>query len=342
MLSLLKIVLLVVAILVILIVVVGYIIIRKIKAFFKKAVDGINSTPPCRVTLAQEAQPELKNAKEFEDWTGQFKQLGFEEVGFFSIPEIGGLTLKAFCHRAENLYGVIYDHQKIPASFDIVCSYEDGSGLTGVNTTYGDNIEGDPKQEKVRINTSSVAEVFDAFSKKLQSKPRKPATPEGFAADFKRGYAESMNWRMKNVGTSKEEIRKQAKKDGMELTEEQLEEAYNEMRDGYVQTLREACVAQYLDDSRLPVVEWEQIRDRVFAIPETLTLKEVIETIEAAMSLDDEQRAELEKIDFGHGTNALEIMDRIIAENIATLGLQKKGEVQEPVRAYLIIQPKSA
>ena len=60
---------------------------------------------------------------------------------------------------------------------------------------------------------------------------------------------------------------------------------------------------------------------------------------EAALALDQEQRHALRQLRKHNAQTALDIMDEILAGNIATLDLEKYGEVQEPVRAYVLLTP---
>src|SRR5207244_779028 len=147
-----------------------------------------------------------------------------------------------------------------------------------------------------RKNGASVAEIFDAVRQHPKAAERIELKRENFVENFRKGYTRSMNWRLKKGGASREEIRRQAAADHKELTDEQFEEAYKELRASYVRRLQEGCVAQYLDEQNLVAAEWERIQDRTFAIPETLELKEVVEVISTAMCLDDEQRHALEKV----------------------------------------------
>jgi hypothetical protein len=310
--------------------------------WFRRAVKAeteAETTPPCRVNPELEPNPEWKNRKQLEEWSTQLRALGFEDAGAFAIPEMAGLQMAGFCHPGERLMAVIYDHTKIAPSFDICFERPDTSGVTGTNTTLGHDMARRPESKRISIENATVEQVYRAVAGEGTAAERVAVTPADFATHFKASYARSMNWTLKQGGVTRDDIRREAKRMGQEITDEMVEECFGNMREGYVTELRSGCLAQYLDESRLPASEWEKIRDRAFAVPETLNLKEVVETIESTVCLDEEQRHRLEQVQSGQAEDALVVVDRILKDNIGTLGLKKLGEVNEPVRAYILLAP---
>ena len=327
----------IIAIVVVIVVVLGaWWIVR----WFKNALKAdAENNPPCRVSLEPEPNPLWRSERKVLDFAGQFRAAGFKDIGAFSIPEIQNLQILAFVHP-DNFYALIYDHHKLEPTFDIVADFEtDDIGLTGANTTFGETIESRPGQITIRKDNGSVAEIFDLVRNHVAAGRRRAVTAEGFVEHFKQSYARSMNWTMKKGGISREEIRRQAVKDGQDLTDEQVDEVYKEMRQGYMRRLQEGCIAQYLDEQKIVAAEWERVQDRAFAIPEPFEVKEVIEAIELVMSLDEEQRHGLEKITTSFGETAVTVADRILSQNIGGLGLRKLGEVKEPVPAVILLAP---
>src|SRR5439155_22057557 len=90
---------------------------------------------------------------------------------------------------------------------------------------------------------------------------------------------------------------------------------------------------------QMPAAEWERVEARAVAIPETLETVELIEALEEALTLDQEQRHTLRQLRRPTGQTALDTVDEILARNTAALGLEKHGEVAEPVRAYVLLTP---
>lgn len=317
---------------------VAYLVIRWFRRVMKAEAEA-GGIPPCRVNPEPEPNPQWKNRKEIEEWTAQLRTLGFEEAGAFVLPEMAGLQMAGFCHPRERLIAAIYDHTKTTPTLDICFERPDTSGVSGTNTTLGHDLSRRPECKRISIDKGTVEQVYAAVVGEGSASERVSVTPAEFANHFKASYARSMNWTLKQGGVSRDDIRRESKRMGQEVTDEQVEECFERMRGGYVTELRAGCLAQYLDDSKLPASEWEKLRSRAFAVPETLNLKEIVETIDGAVCPDEEQRHRLDQVQSGRAEDALMVVDRILQDNIGTLGLKKLGEVNEPVRAYILLAP---
>lgn len=311
---------------------------RMFKGMAKTEAEG---HPPCRITVEPEDNPVWRNEKQVLDYAAQLRAAGFEEIGVFTVPELSNLQFLGLIHPAEKFFGYVYDHPKVEPTFEIAADFADDSGLAGTNTTLGQDLEQRPGTFTIRKDGATVKEIFEMVRRHPKAPDRIEVKRENFVEDFKKGYARSMNWRLKKGGVSRDEIRRQALRDKQEMTQEQLEEVYTSIRESYVRRLQEGCIAQYLDERQLVASEWERVQDRTFAIPETLEVKEVIEGISNVMILDEEQRHALEKIQMLFGDTAINIADRILNENIGALGLRKVGEVQEPVPAVILMAPEN-
>src|SRR5687767_7148423 len=97
--------------------------------------------PPARVSLEPEEHPAWRNKSQVMKYAAEFRAAGFEEVGVFTIPEMGALHLLAFVHLAERFYACIYDHKQVAPWFDIYAEFGDQTELTGTNTAIGDAMD---------------------------------------------------------------------------------------------------------------------------------------------------------------------------------------------------------
>jgi hypothetical protein len=315
-------------------------VIRKFKHAMKglkEVLDAKPMHPPCRVNPLPEPNPQWRNPEAIKKFSDEFLAHGFTALGAFTLPEVGGLQLAAFVHEGERLYGVAYDHEKLPPNIDIVGELEDGGELSGSNTTFGDTVDRRPEVIAIRLDGGGVKELLAAVQAHPAPAPRKPVAGADFATYFRTTYARTMNWRMKRGGVTREEIRRQAQKDGTELTEEQFEEVYQEQRATYMTELQAGCLAQYLDDQKPAAAEWDEIQDRVFAVPAPLTEAEVRELLELHCELDEEQTHRLEQIKLSFSQTALDFMHQVMDGNIGSLGLKRLGTVQEPVPAEIFL-----
>jgi hypothetical protein len=297
---------------------------------------------PARVNLELEANPQWHNAKLINDYANQLRALGFEDVGAYSITEMGGLMILGLVHPGEGLMSVIYDHTQCPVSFEIDANFADDSSVSASSSSMGSTLDKRPNHPILWLGTTDARAVLQAARNHVGTAPRKPITKTDFTTEFKKGYARGVNWRLKKGGASREEIRRQAEKKGYKFTDEQIEESYQNLRTAYLQQLQSCCIAQFLDDQKPSADEWERIRLHAFAVAETLEPKEIIETIDSYCLLDEEQRRQLDKVEKNFGDTAVAVMGKILDQNIAALGLVKLGEVTEPVNAVILKAPSAA
>lgn len=338
----LKIILIIVLVILLVIAFAVWWLLRKFKSIMKVIKEEIENKPmhpPCRVNPQVEPNPQWRNPEQIKKFTDEFLAHGFTSLGAFTIPETGGLQIAAFVHEAERLYGTIYDHQKMPPNIDIVGDLEDGGELSGSNTKFGDTVDRRPEVIAIRLDGGGVKELLAAVLAHPTQSPRKPVNGADFAEYFRLSYAKAMNWRMKRGGTTREEIRRQAKKDGTELTDEEFEEVYKQQHESDMTELQAGCIAQYLDEQKPAPVEWNEIESRVFAVPAPLTEAEIIELLELHCDLDEEQTHRLKQIKLAFGQTALDFMHQVMDGNIGALKLKRLGAVQEPVPAEIFLAP---
>src|SRR5881398_1656930 len=107
MILLIKIVAIIAVVVLLLVVAGGMLLLRWLRRIIKGEVDA-PSCPPCRVNPEPEAAPQWRSPDKVRQYACEFKALGFQEIGAFTIPEMGGLQMLGFVHPAERLYGLIY------------------------------------------------------------------------------------------------------------------------------------------------------------------------------------------------------------------------------------------
>jgi hypothetical protein len=74
-------------------------------------------------------------------------------------------------------------------------------------------------------------------------------------------------------------------------------------------------------------------------VAETLELQEIVATVGEHIALDDEQRRQLSAVEKNFGEDAVAVLEKILAQNIGALGLEKLGAVSEPLRALILKAP---
>src|SRR5688572_3501916 len=185
----------IIAIVVVVAVVIGVLWLwRGFKALMKGSADA---HPPCRVTLEPEANPMWRSQGKMDDLALQFRSEGFEEIGAFTIPEMKNLQFLAYVHVAEKFYGCLYDHKELDPTFEIVADFADDSGLAGTSTTLREELDQRPGSVTIRKDKATVAEIFSAVREHPKAVERIAVTREGFVESFRKGYAVSMNFRLR-------------------------------------------------------------------------------------------------------------------------------------------------
>src|SRR5687768_12723649 len=137
--------------------------------------------PPCRVTLEPEEHPAWRNESQVMKYAAELREAGFEQIGVFTIPEMGALHLVAFVHVVERFYACVYDHKEVAPWFDICAEFADQTELTGTNTAIGDAIDKRPGDIKLSMPHESVKTVFNALREHSKAAERLPVTREGFS-----------------------------------------------------------------------------------------------------------------------------------------------------------------
>jgi len=311
--------------------------INRVKTALKEALSGANLAPPCRITLQPESHPEWRNAEKMKQYSDDFTANGFTSLGAFQVPEVSGLKIEAFVNEAESLFGVTYDHEKIPTSFNVVCRYEDGSDLTVTDLNEPATLDRPPNSPIIRLAGIDVKGAVDAAAKHPATAPRLPAKAADFVSRFELAFAQEADWRMRRGGPTREEVRRRAELGGKTISEEKLYEAHASIRSAWMMQLQVTNVNQYKIDQNIAQAEWKKMEYRVFAIPMVLTEKEVYEQLEANLGLEEKQMVELRKIKLAPGQTALDLINEVLAGKAGQLPMKRLGSVKEPVPAEILL-----
>ena len=271
-----------------------------------------------------------------------FRGLGFQQVAAFRIPELDSQRILALMHPTQNFYACVYDHKTQP-SFEVFAAFNSGYSLMGTNSTWVRDIEQRPGSATVRLSNATPGQVMEALRQHEKASDRAAVTADGFAPEFLKAYVQNLNWRLKKCEISRDQIRMETRQEGKSLTNEEVEELYYARRAVYVAQLQDACRTQYRDDNNIDRAQWEQIKNRLVAIPETYDLNEVINAVSYAVptALNEKQMFALQRLETSLGDDGIVLVNKLITKNIADLNLKQIGEVTEPVRAWIVVAQES-
>ncbi|HKQ39530.1 MAG TPA: hypothetical protein VJ063_15745 [Verrucomicrobiae bacterium] len=294
--------------------------------------------PPCRITLVSEDNPRWKAEKYVGRCIEHFRALGFQRIGAYRIPELDSQHILALFHPAQKFYACVYDNKTHP-TFEIFAAFASDNSMVGTNSVWVRDIEQRPGSIIVRIGNATPAQIMEALRQHEKAGDRIAVTADQFAPTFLKAYIQNFNWRLKKCEISRDQIRMDARQEGRVVTNEQVEELYRLKRAAYVAQLQDACRAQYRDENKLNRGDWEELQNRLVAIPETYDLKEVINACSyaAPAALNEKQMFTLQRLETSLGDDGIVLVNRIITKNIAELNLRQIGEVKEPVRAWIVV-----
>jgi hypothetical protein len=294
--------------------------------------------PPCRVTLIPEENPGWKAEKYMTRYAEHFRALGFQQIAAYRIPEMDNQRILALLHPTQKFYACAYDSKTHP-TFEIFAQFASDGSLMGTNSTWVRDIDQRPGYITVRAANATPAQVFEALKQHEKAGDRLQIAADGFVPAFLKAYIQNYNWRLKRTEICRDQIRLEARHQGRALAHEELDELYKARRAAYVAQLQDACRAQYRDDKGIDRAEWQRLQNRLFAVPETYDLKEVINALSYAVpsSLNDRQLFVLNQLETSLGDDGIVLVNKIMTKNIADLGLKQIGEVKEPVHAWIMV-----
>ena len=304
-----------------------------------KAAEELSSAPPpCRVSLLPDENPSWKGEKYVARYGEHFVSIGFHTIGAFRIPELANQRILAMFHPGQNFYACVYDSKTHP-TYEIFAEFNGDHSLMGTNSTWVRDIEQRPGHITLRLANATPAQVMEAMKQHEKAADRLAVAADHFAPTFLKAYISNFNWRLKKCEISRDQIRLEARQHGQKLTSEQIDELYRLQRAAYVAQLQDACRVQFREQHKIDKLQWNQLQNRLFAVPETYDLKEVINALSYAVAsrLTENQMFTLQRLETSLGDDGIVLINKIMSKNIAELGLKQIGEVSEPVRAWIMV-----
>lgn len=129
-----------------------------------------------------------------------FRGLGFRVIGQFRAPEMPKVRLVALGHPGDHLTAVVYAHDDIGVTCEVVAYYRQGGSLT-VTTSPKDGGAARPGHERTYLPRGAPPKkIYDAASENLVSEDLLPVSPKNFARTFEKSFADNAAWRREHEG----------------------------------------------------------------------------------------------------------------------------------------------
>lgn len=222
-------------------------------------------TPP-RVHLQKSDAIQWRDEIGLESATSELRQHGFAPIDDYEIEELP-VALRAL-HDGENrYYAIIYDHQMLSAIFvDLHARLQDGGTLTVSNAPRGEEITTPPTHEKIFLANAEISELCARIDSELALEKTVTATPDDFAAEFEKSYAESMDFQLRRGGPTIDEIRRGAELRGQTVDEATLGAAHRAAQEQFALQAEMLMRDAFLEHGNLSAAEWENLRDNLIVI----------------------------------------------------------------------------
>jgi len=147
--------------------------------------------PPDHISLSRMSEVRWRNAVARDAANRQVEAAGFAEAGNYVIHEMPQLVVGLYAHPGESAYAVFYDHPRSGFWVEFVSRFEDGT-IASYTTLEPRDVDVPPGSSHV---SAPDLRPGDLWKKMLADRPQKPLLPcsrGSAAADFEKGYAESV------------------------------------------------------------------------------------------------------------------------------------------------------
>lgn len=181
--------------------------------------------PPARIHLEHTSGTTWHNQTALEATLAKVRELGFADLGTFTVSEMPGVLLRGLLKSEESVVCIIYEHPQVGQWVDFAIDYEDGSAITVSNAPSGHELEQPPNKLKIYDKSASVNDLYEILRKRKSALPPRviEATPEAFITMVETAYKEEMDWRNAQGAPSEETIREIAKNAGIEVDDPVVE-----------------------------------------------------------------------------------------------------------------------
>ncbi|HYG78106.1 MAG TPA: hypothetical protein VEK08_24085 [Planctomycetota bacterium] len=231
-----------------------------LKMFFKKLADSLGSMSasmtPRRIKLSQIDQTQWEDKAAVEKFARELTSLGFNKISDFEIDPMPMVKMSAFTHAAQAVYGVIYEVKPVGVWIDLVSRVREGDKLHRISYTNSSNPQiglMDMPPDCISVKRSDLG-TCDLFNLLISQRPKGEveATPaEKFTECFESAWAYERDWRNARGGPTKDEVRRVARLNGGEVTEEAIEMTHEQQTLEALEQLDETLREKFLEGKRL-------------------------------------------------------------------------------------------
>lgn len=288
-----------------------------------------------KIHLNEDINPLWTEKPETSAIAKDFESIGFSKGRAYLIKEMPGTRLMTFFKTDEGIAAYVCENDKVGLWTDVCLKYEDDSEITLSNASYAGAgaIDSKPNAEKIIREGAGVIELYGELKKRLDpDKPIFMVNDGNFREFFEEEYRKDVEWRAKRGGISEAEMRRMAEAEGLDMSDEDLQEAMLGMKRMELDQWHDECVDQFAEDKKIPGGKIDRDYHRLFIVSDQIDVRLFIEYVADFLDLSENQ------VESFHGLadeigNASAMFERINNSLSTGLRAENLGTVDFPIRA---------
>lgn len=271
----------------------------------------------------------------------QARALGFDEVGRFAVPQMAPMRLWAGTQAETGFAAVVYDHPQIPAFFDLVRAYADGSSCTVTSSALHDPANLPPGNVCVADPGCLPEDAFDMLlAQPLAGAPLK-VDAGNFVAVFTTQYARSMDYILSrpppDAAKMQEVGKKMADLTGTPmpaLDAGLMQHAVDLERQSRLDALEQAIGARLVESGEVDAGAWRTLQPSALCVHDLLTAEEAAALVVRGSADPSAARAAANAA-LALGLPPIDTAEAVLAALPETARPKLLGEVDHPLYAQV-------
>jgi len=292
-----------------------------------------NDTEPLQIHLNEDFSPDWREAPKVARHIESLKVSGFEIGKAYNVVEMDGVNVQSLFMPP--FLATVWTHPLVDPWVDITFDVEEsGIEYNVSNAPLGETINSRPEVRKTFMKEASVPELLEVAREQAGDTKCKLINDSNFREMVEASYRKDMAWRCNHGGITFEEFVATAKTDPKCYKEDQIREAYVEMKLTELHRWHEAAVER-LDELESGFTQSLcESGKAVFMVPQDGEVEAFIRYIEQCGAIDERQAESMVKA-FSGQSDLQMVVRRIFHGLSSDLRPRKVKDIEFPISAEL-------
>ena len=258
--------------------------------------DSLSEIRPALLEKADE--PEWHHPLEADLISGEFIEAGLQPIGYYTIPEIDDIVMRAFMQPEPPAYVAVNDHPKYGCWTDVIMLPGEGGSVTLTNVGSGSvSIPRPPlhELEKLHVSTHPTSLLGYVRSRALDG-DFKAVSEDQFQSVINTIMAECQ-MALANQDVDQDWLQNVARESGIVLSGDEADTINAERQLERHEYIVSQCLSRYAKSTGLSAEEWESTRSELFVVYESIPSWMLIEMLYERLPVPEELEAELADIE---------------------------------------------